>query len=163
MTPAIAQADPGRSYRAHAAEIDEAIARVLRRGRFILDEEVELFERELAAWVGTRFAVAVGSGTDAIAIALRATGIGAGDEVVTVSHTAVATVAAIEMAGAEPVLVDVDPSTMTIDPTRFMSVRTSVGFHVVRSKCSRPGLALVATVGHGPPGAPRRGALHQLK
>ena len=122
MTPAITQADPGRSYRAHAAEIDEAIARVLRSGRFILDEEVELFERELAAWVGTRFAVAVGSGTDAIAIALRAAGIGAGDEVVTVSHTAVATVAAIEMAGAEPVLVDVDPSTMTIDPNCIIPV-----------------------------------------
>jgi len=112
----IAQADPGRSYRAHAAEIDEAIRRVLERGRFVLGEEVDSFEREFAEWVGTRFAVAVGSGTDAIAIALRAAGVGVGDEVITVSHTAVATVAAIEMVGAAPVLVDVDPATMTIDP-----------------------------------------------
>jgi dTDP-4-amino-4,6-dideoxygalactose transaminase len=124
VTASIPQADPGRSYRAHATEIDAAIARVLRRGRFVLGEEVEAFERELAAWVGARFAVAVGSGTDAIAIALRAGGIGDDDEVVTVSHTAVATVAAIEMAGARPVLVDVDPATMTIDPQAIESVVT---------------------------------------
>jgi dTDP-4-amino-4,6-dideoxygalactose transaminase len=113
----IAQADPGRSYRAHATEIEEAIRRVLERGRFVLGDEVDAFEREFAAWVGARHAVAVGSGTDAIAIALRAAGVAAGDEVVTASHTAVATVAAIEMVGAAPVLVDVDSATMTIDPS----------------------------------------------
>jgi dTDP-4-amino-4,6-dideoxygalactose transaminase len=115
-TIAIAQADPGRSYRVHAAAIDAAVSRVLRRGRYVLGEEVESFEREFAAWVGARFAVGVGSGTDALAIALRAAGIGEGDEVVTVSHTATATIAAIEMAGALPVLVDVDRSTMTMAP-----------------------------------------------
>jgi len=115
-TIAIPQADPGRSYRAHAAEIDEAVSRVLRRGRYVLGEEVEAFEHEFAAWNGARFAVGVASGTDALAIALRAAGIGAGDEVVTVSHTAVATIAAIEMAGAAPVLVDVDETTMTLAP-----------------------------------------------
>jgi dTDP-4-amino-4,6-dideoxygalactose transaminase len=122
LSATIPQADPGRSYRAHAAEIDAAIARVFERGRFVLGEEVEAFERELAAWLGVRFAVGVGCGTDAIAIALRAVGVGAGDEVVTVSHTAVATVAAIEMAGATPVLVDVDPTTMTLDPRAIESV-----------------------------------------
>ena len=113
-TIAIPQADPARSYRAHAGEIDAALTRVLRRGRYVLGEEVESFEREFAAWIGTRFAVGVGSGTDALAIALRAAGVGEGDEVVTASHTATATIAAIEMAGAVPVLVDVDWMTMTI-------------------------------------------------
>jgi dTDP-4-amino-4,6-dideoxygalactose transaminase len=122
LSAAIPQADPGRSYRTHAAEIDAAIARVLGRGQFVLGEEVEAFERGLAARLGVRFAVGVGCGTDAIAIALRAVGVGAGDEVVTVSHTAVATVAAIEMAGAAPVLVDVDPTTMTLDPRAIESV-----------------------------------------
>jgi dTDP-4-amino-4,6-dideoxygalactose transaminase len=125
LSAAIPQADPGRSYRAHAAEIDAAIARVLDRGRFMLGEEVEAFERELAAWLGVRFAVGVGCGTDAIAIALRAVGVGAGNEVVTVSHTSVATVAAIEMTGAEPVLVDVDPTTMTLAPRAIESVLTA--------------------------------------
>jgi dTDP-4-amino-4,6-dideoxygalactose transaminase len=115
LNAVIPQADPARSYRARAAEIDRAVARVFASGRFVLGEEVEAFEHEFATWVGVRFAVAVGCGTDALAIALRAAGIGVGDEVLTVSHTAVATVAAIEMAGAEPVFVDVDPVTMTLD------------------------------------------------
>jgi hypothetical protein len=68
-TIAIPQADPGRSYRALAVEIDEALARVLRRGRYVLGEEVESFEREFAGWIGARFAVGVGSGTDALATA----------------------------------------------------------------------------------------------
>jgi dTDP-4-amino-4,6-dideoxygalactose transaminase len=115
-------ADPGRSHRASAAELDAAIARVLGSGRFVLGAEVEAFEREFASWLGARFAIGVGSGTDAIALALRACGIGEGDEVVTVSHTAVATVAAIEMVGAVPVLADVDPRTMTLDARALEAV-----------------------------------------
>ena len=122
MTITIPQADPGRSYRAHAREIDAALARVLRGGRYVLGEEVESFEREFAGWIGARFAVGVGSGTDALAIALRAAGIGPGDEVITVSHTAIATVAAIEIAGAVPVLIDVDASTMTMAPSEIEAV-----------------------------------------
>jgi len=116
VSAAIPQADPGRSYRAQAAEIDAAVARVLAGGRYVLGEEVEAFERELAASLAARFAVAVNSGTDALTIALRSAGVGRGDEVITVSHTATATVAAIEAAGASAVLVDVDDRTMTMAP-----------------------------------------------
>ena len=111
----IPQTDPRANYLAHKAQIDMAIQRVLNSGKYILGEEVEIFEQEFAAYVGISHAIGVASGTDALELALRACGIGAGDLVYTVSHTAVATVAAIELAGAVPVLVDIDPITYTID------------------------------------------------
>src|SRR4029077_13737220 len=83
--------------------------------------EVTAFEQEFAAAMNVAYAVGAGSGTEALHLALRACGIGAGDEVLTVSHTAVATVAAIELAGATPVLVDIDPRTFTLDPDRLES------------------------------------------
>src|SRR5689334_9129400 len=104
-------ANPGAQYKAHREAIDAAIARVLEQGRYILGDETLKFEREFADYIGVEHAVAVGSGTEALHIALRAYGIGRGDEVITVSHTAVATVAAIELCGAQPVLVDIDPET----------------------------------------------------
>jgi dTDP-4-amino-4,6-dideoxygalactose transaminase len=97
-------------------EIDAAIRSVLEGPGYILGEAVERFEREFAAYIGVAHGVGVNNGTDAIHLALRALGIGPGDEVITVSHTAVASVAAIAMAGACPVLADVDPVTRTIDP-----------------------------------------------
>jgi dTDP-4-amino-4,6-dideoxygalactose transaminase len=111
----ILQSNPKANFLAHEAEIRSAIARVLESGWYILGAEVAAFEREFAAFLGARHVVGVGNGTDAIAIALRACGIGPGDAVITVSHTAVATVAAIELTGASPVLVDVDPETFTMD------------------------------------------------
>lgn len=117
-------ANPRAQYDAHAEEIDAAMARVLRGGRYILGEEVASFEKEFAATLGVAHAIGVGSGTDALHLALRAAGIGAGDEVITVSHTAVATVAAVEMAGATPVLVDIDPILYTIDPARIAEAIT---------------------------------------
>ncbi|MBV9861477.1 MAG: DegT/DnrJ/EryC1/StrS family aminotransferase [Alphaproteobacteria bacterium] len=121
MTDApIPQTDPRAGYLAQKAEIDRAIARVLSGGQYILGAEVEAFEAAFAAWLGVAHAVGVGSGTDAIELALRACGIGqsAGgpDLVFTVSHTAVATVAAIERAGAVPVMVDVEPDGFAMDP-----------------------------------------------
>ena len=112
----IPQTDPKANYLAHKAEIDAAIARVLDSGWYILGREVAAFEEEFAAYIGMRHAIGVASGTDALNLALRACGIGPGDAVITVSHTAVATVAAIELAGATPVLVDIDPVTFTMDP-----------------------------------------------
>ena len=82
---------------------------MLGSGYYILGPEVEAFESEFAEYIGTLFAIGGGNGTDALSLALRALNIGPGDEVITVSHTAVATVAAIEQAGATPVLVDVEP------------------------------------------------------
>lgn len=112
----IPQTDPRAGYLAHKAEIDAAIGRVLEGGLYILGREVEAFEGAFAAFLGVAYAVGVGSGTDAIELALRACGIGSGDLVFTVSHTAVATIAAIERAGSTPVLVDVEPGAYTMAP-----------------------------------------------
>jgi dTDP-4-amino-4,6-dideoxygalactose transaminase len=113
---AIPQMDPSAFYRAHKGEVDSAIGRVLESGRYILAHEVAAFEAEFAGALGIGHAIGVANGTEALELALRALGIGPGDRVATVSHTAVATVAAIELAGAEPVLVDIDPATFTLAP-----------------------------------------------
>lgn len=106
------------------AEIDAAVQRVLESGWYILGKEVAAFEEEFAAWCGVAGAVGVGNGTDALHIALRACGIGPGDEVITVAHTAVATAAAIALTGATPVFVDIDPATYTLDATRLAGAIT---------------------------------------
>ncbi len=118
-------ANPRAQYLSQKFEIDEAIARVLNKGWYILGEEVRLFEEEFSSYIGVLHGIGVGSGTEAIHLALRACGLGPGDEVITVSHTAVATVAAIELAGATPVLVDVDPGFYVLDPQRLENAITA--------------------------------------
>jgi len=117
-------ANPKSQYLAHKAEIDEAVSRVLDSGWYILGEEVHAFEAEFASYIGISHAVGVGSGTEALHLALAACGIGEGDEVITVSHTAVATVAAIELTGATPVLVDIEPDFFTVDTNKLESAIT---------------------------------------
>ena len=107
---------PKAQYQAYKAEIDAAIARVLDSGIYILGSEVKAFEEEFAATIGTRHAIGVANGTDALTLALMALDIGAGDEVITVSHTAVATAAAITRTGARPVFVDIEADFLTLDP-----------------------------------------------
>jgi len=112
-------ANPRAQYLAHRVEIDSVIESVLEEGRYIEGKFCALFEQEFASFIGATHALGVGSGTEAVHLALKACGIGLGDEVITVSHTAVATVSAIEQAGATPVLVDIEPETFTIDPQAF--------------------------------------------
>ncbi len=112
----IPQASPRAFFDEHRQEVMAAIARVLDSGVWILGNEVAAFEQEFAGQLGFRFAAGVANGTDAVALALGALGIGRGDRVATVSHTAVATVSAIGMAGAEPVFVDIARDTCTMDP-----------------------------------------------
>jgi dTDP-4-amino-4,6-dideoxygalactose transaminase len=112
----IPQANPGAGYQALKPELDAAIARVASSGWYILGHELRTFEAEFATWLGVPAVIGCGNGTDAIALALRALGIGPGCTVVTVSHTAVATVAAIEMVGATPLLIDIDPAHYTMNP-----------------------------------------------
>lgn len=112
----VPQSDPKASYLAHQREIDAAVRETLESGWYILGKQVAAFESEFAAYLGVADCIGVANGTDALVLALRACGIGAGDVVITVSHTAVATVAAIELAGAAPLLVDIDPATFTINP-----------------------------------------------
>jgi dTDP-4-amino-4,6-dideoxygalactose transaminase len=121
----VPQANPGAGYRAHKAEIDAAIHRALDSGWYVLGQEGRAFEAEFAAWLGAGTAVGCGNGTDAIALALRGLGIGVGSTVVTVSHTAVATVAAIESTGATPLLIDIEPDHYTMDPAELAHVLRS--------------------------------------
>src|SRR6266576_6804621 len=111
--------NPRAQYLAHKAEIDAAVLGVMEKGWYVLGDEVRAFESELAAYIGVAHGVGVGSGTEALHIALAACGIGSGDEVITVAHTAVATVAAIELSGAKPVLVDIEPDYYTLDPLKL--------------------------------------------
>lgn len=112
----IAVANPQAQFLAHEREIREAIDRVLTRGWYVLGSEVKEFEEEFAAFTGANHAIGVASGTDALALALLSSGVRPGDEVITVSHSAVATAAAIEQIGAVPVFADIDPKTRCIDP-----------------------------------------------
>ena len=112
----ILPSDLKANYLAYRDELRAAALRVLDSGWYIGGKEVEAFETAFAAFAETGHAIGVASGTDAIIVALRACGIGPGDIVLTVSHTAVATVAAVELAGATAALVDVDPRTFGMDP-----------------------------------------------
>lgn len=115
-------ADPAAQFQAHQAEIEDAVHRVMSGNRYVLGPEVEALEAEFAEYIGTRAAIGVANGTDALELALRALDIGPGDEVITVSHTAVATVAAIEAAGATPVLVDIERDYYTLEPSQLEEV-----------------------------------------
>lgn len=94
----------------------EAVRRVLRSGRLILGPETEAFEHEFAEACGVQHCIGVTSGTDALYVALRTLGVGAGDEVITVANTCVPTIAAVRMTGATPVFVDIDESTCMMNP-----------------------------------------------
>jgi dTDP-3-amino-3,4,6-trideoxy-alpha-D-glucose transaminase len=107
-----------------AADIRAGIDRVIARGWFILGPELEAFEAEFASAAGAKYAIGVGTGTDAIALALRALNIGPGDEVITSPLSAAYSALAIMMAGATPVFADLDPSRLTLDPARVEAAIT---------------------------------------
>jgi dTDP-4-amino-4,6-dideoxygalactose transaminase len=128
-TGAVPMVDLLAQYDRIRPEIDEAIARVIRAGQFVRGEECELIEREYAAYCGASHACGVANGTDALTLALRAYGVGPGDDVVTVANTFIATGEAICLNGARPVFVDVDPASYTMDPSaleRAITPRTKV-------------------------------------
>ena len=107
---------PAADYLSYKDEIDAAINRVLNSGWYILGKETAAFEQEFSNYIGARYGIGVGSGTEALHLSLSACGIGPGDEVLTVSHTAVATVAAIELCGAKPKFIDIDDQSFTLAP-----------------------------------------------
>ena len=111
--------DLTRQYRKIDKEILSATQKVYEKGRFILGEEVSAFEEEFARYCGARYGVGVGSGTDALFLALKAAGIGEGDEVITAANSFIATALAISLTGARPVFVDIESNTYAIDPNRL--------------------------------------------
>jgi dTDP-3-amino-3,4,6-trideoxy-alpha-D-glucose transaminase len=132
------------------AAIAAAIARVIDRGWFILGPEVESFEKAFAAATGARHAVGVGNGTDALAIALRAAGVTAGDDVITSPLSAAYTALAIMMVGARPVFADIDPARLTLDPlaaAAAVTPRTAaiIPVHLYGQAADMDGIAAVAT------------------
>jgi dTDP-4-amino-4,6-dideoxygalactose transaminase len=108
--------DLTRQYERIKGEILTATQRVYGKGRFILGKEVSAFEKEFSHYCGVRYGVGVGSGTDALYLALKAADIGEGDEVVTVANSFIATALAISFTGAKPLFVDIDFKTYTMDP-----------------------------------------------
>jgi dTDP-4-amino-4,6-dideoxygalactose transaminase len=116
--PAVPMVDLKAQYARIKADVDAAVARVIESAHFIKGEDCALFEREFAAYCGAAHAVGVANGTDALVVALRAHGVGQGDEVLTVANTFIATGEAIVLNGARPVFVDVDPVTFTMDASK---------------------------------------------
>ena len=105
-------------------ELLDAVGRVLDHGHFILGDEVRALEADLEAFMDVPHVVGVSNGTDALVLALRLAGIGPGDEVLTVSHSFVATASSIALVGAKPVFVDIEEATMLMDPDRLEEART---------------------------------------
>ena len=123
--PDIPFVDLTAQYTGIADEIDEAIDRILRTSEFILGRDVEGFEQEFARYCECEYGVGVDSGASALELALRAYGVGPGDEVIVPANTFIATALAVSCTGATPVLVDIDPATHTIDVTRLDGAITS--------------------------------------
>ncbi len=120
-SPRVSVLDLGLQYQAISEEIHAAIDRVLNAQHFILGPEVEALEKEVAAYCGTSYGVGVASGTDALTLALRAGGIGRGDEVLVPSFTFIATADSVSLLGATPVFVDICPETFCMDPSALES------------------------------------------
>ena len=116
--------NPSEQFKSYQSEIERAVNAVMRSNSYVLGEQVSLLENEFSEYIGTSSAIGVANGTDAIEIALRSLNVGFGDEVITVSHTAVATVAAIEASGANACLVDIDPKSYTLNPKHLEKVLT---------------------------------------
>jgi UDP-2-acetamido-2-deoxy-ribo-hexuluronate aminotransferase len=111
-------------YELHKADIDQAIQSVLDHGQFIMGPEVAQLERTLAAYVGVKHCLTVSSGTHSLEIALRALGVGPGDEVITVPFSWISSAEIIPLVGATPVFVDIDPQSYTMDPDRLAAAIT---------------------------------------
>lgn len=124
--------NPLPEYEEIGSEVHTAISRVLSSGKLILGPQVAAFEKTFARFVGCRYGIGVGNGTDAITIGLRALGVGSGDEMITAANTAIPTVAAILAAGATPKLVDVAPTTLLMDPAKLSRAITK------RTRCVIP-------------------------
>lgn len=141
--------NPVAQFKGYKDEISSAILRVCDHGPYVLGAEVEAFESEFSAYHAVKDCIGVGSGTDALSLTLKAFDIGVGDEVITVSHTALATTAAIVIAGATPVLVDIEEEFYTIDPAKIEAAITSqtkaiIPVHLYGQPCDMDAIMAIA-------------------
>jgi len=148
-------ANPRADHAYLREDIIAAMVRVFDSGSYMFGPEVARFEKSMADRIGTTGAVGVGSGTDALVLALLALGVGPGDEVLTVSHTAGPTVAAVLMVGAVPVLVDIDPSIYCLDPKTLQeaaNIRTKaiIPVHLYGHPCDMEAICAFAQTRHIP-------------
>jgi dTDP-4-amino-4,6-dideoxygalactose transaminase len=145
--------DLSRQYGQYKAEIDAAVQEVFKKGNFILGENVSLFEEEFSSYCGCKYGIGVGSGTEALHLALLACEVEQGDEVITVSNTAVPTVSAIRFAGANPVFVDIEEDTYNINPELIKQKITSktraiIPVHLYGNPCNMERICEIAA-SHG--------------
>jgi dTDP-4-amino-4,6-dideoxygalactose transaminase len=153
--PAVPMVDLKAQYARIKGDVDRAVARVIQGAHFIKGDDCGLLEREFAAYCQASHAVGVANGTDALILALRAYGVGPGDEVVTVANTFIATGEAILLNGARPVFVDVEPATFTMDASQLekaITARTKVivPVHLYGHPADMPAILAVAAR-HGLP------------
>ena len=153
-------ANPKAQYLSYETEINESISKVLNGTQYILGEQVDELEQSFADFIGVSSAIGVANGTDAIEIALRAMDIGAGDKVITVSHSAVATIAGIEATGATAIVIDLEKDFFTMNPDLLEEaysneVRAVVAVHIygqssqidkIKDFCSKNGIFLIEDV-----------------
>jgi dTDP-4-amino-4,6-dideoxygalactose transaminase len=147
--PAVPFLDLSLQHRALRAEIETVVQRTLDRGDFILGSALDDFEREFARYCDCEHAIGVSSGTSALHLALVALGVGPGDEVITVPNSFIATVESILYTGARAVLVDVDPETFCLDPTRLEQAITSrtkaiIPVHLYGQPCDMESITAIA-------------------
>lgn len=116
--------DVGATYRELKSELDENVARVLESGWYLLGEELKAFEQEYAAYTGSRHCVGVGNGLEGLVLALKALGVGPGDEVIVPANTYIATWLSVSYVGATPVPVEPTPGVWNIDPERIEAAIT---------------------------------------
>ena len=149
METSILCSNPKMQFLSQKTEIIESVMRVMNSDSYILGSEVLSFEQEFASYLGVSQCIGVNSGTDSIILGLKALGITRGDEVVTPSHTAVATVAAIVASGATPVFADIDPISYTLDPNNVRNVITEktkaiIAVHLYGHPCDMDLLTQIA-------------------
>jgi dTDP-4-amino-4,6-dideoxygalactose transaminase len=148
MIPCI---NPKENYLSHKREINQAISNVCESGQYILGEEVKNFEYEFCNFVGSKYVVGVASGTDAIFLSLKSLNIGPSDEVITTSHTATATISAIEATGAKAVFADIEEDYFSIDASMIVNVITAktkaiVSVHIYGQPCDMDKLLEISQI-----------------
>ena len=139
----------GAQYEQLRGEIDRAMQDIARTSSFILGKETERFEREITGYCGTKYAVGLNSGTDALILALTALGIGEGDEVITTPFTFVASAECVSRVGAKPIFADIDPETYNIDPAKLEKAITGktkaiIPVHLFGNPCDMDALLKIA-------------------